>query len=103
MKLLPEPIVFEWDGGNTDKNLIKHNVTNKEAEEVFTDKENFVFEDKKHSQREVRYGLFGKTKHDRKLAIVFIIRNDKVRVITARAMSKPERRSYEKIKSDTKI
>ena len=37
MKVLSEPIRFEWDRGNVDKNLIKHKVTNSEIEEVFYD------------------------------------------------------------------
>ena len=29
---------FQWDIGNIDKNLIKHNVSNTECEEVFFNK-----------------------------------------------------------------
>jgi len=32
MKILPGPVVFEWDRGNFDKNFKKHKVTNEEAE-----------------------------------------------------------------------
>lgn len=95
MKILPEPVVFEWDKGNIDKNRIKHNVEVKEAEEAFENDPKFLFSDDKHSLEEKRYGIYGRTNNGRKLSIVFIVRNGKVRVITARDMSKVERRTYE--------
>lgn len=99
---MPSPIAFEWDKANIDKNFLKHNVAIKEAEEVFDNDQKFVFKDEKHSQVEDRYGIFGQTNKGRKLSIVFTIRKDKVRVITARNMSKKERRAYEEtIKKNT--
>lgn len=104
MKILPHPISFEWDKGNIGKNLIKHNVTDKEAEEVFGSKQNFIFEDVKHSLVEKRYMIWGVSKKDRKLAVIFTIRQDKIRIISGRDMHKKERREYEeKIQSNTKI
>lgn len=103
MRILPEPIKFEWDEGNIDKNLTRHGVTHKEAEEVFDNEPKFIFEDEKHSYKEIRYGLFGQSDKGRKLSIVFTIRNDKLRIITARDMSKRERRDYEEIKKNTSI
>jgi len=35
MTILPEPIEFDWDSGNKEKNWVTHAVMNKEAEEVF--------------------------------------------------------------------
>lgn len=95
MKILPKPIAFEWDRGNTDKNLLKHNVTNKEAAEIFSNEQKFLFRDERHSQGEERYGIFGQTDKGRKLSVVFTVRKDKVRIITARDMSKKERQAYE--------
>jgi len=106
MKILPEPVEFEWDRANRDKNLIKHNVTNKEAEEVFQGENVFIFKDETHSQLEERFGLFGETKKGSLLSVTFTIRRNKIRIITARDMSKRERREYEKIKKaqdDSKI
>lgn len=104
MKILPDPISFEWDKGNADKNYRKHDVINKEAEEIFTNKENFIFEDEKHSYIEKRYMIWGETKNKRKLSVFFTIRNNMIRIISARDMHKKERRSYEeKIKTYTKI
>lgn len=99
MKILPDSLTFKWDKGNFDKNLVKHGVTNREAEEVFENEPKFIFEDEKHSAIEKRYGLFGKTNKGKLLSIVFTLRDDKVRIITARNTSRRERKSYEKIKN----
>lgn len=103
IKILPEPITFEWDKGNIDKNLKKHKVSNKEAEQVFNDGSKFIFEDEKHSGEEIRYGLFGESDKGRRLSIVFAVRSDKLRIVTARDVSKRERREYEKIKKNSTI
>lgn len=104
MRLLPDPVSFVWDKGNIDKNYKKHKVANKEAEEVFENKPVFIFADEKHSISEKRYMIWGKTDKERTLTIFFTIRNDQVRIISARDMHKKERRNYEeKIKTDTKI
>lgn len=95
--------MFVWDEGNIEKNLIKHDVTTKEAEEAITNKPTFLFTDEGHSEREKRYGSYGITDKGRRLSIVFTIRSRAVRIITARDMSKKERRAYEKIKADSSI
>ncbi|HUB93807.1 MAG TPA: hypothetical protein VMB52_04865 [Verrucomicrobiae bacterium] len=35
MRILPDPLAFQWDFGNIDKNIKKHNVTVQETEELF--------------------------------------------------------------------
>lgn len=100
MKILPEPVSFIWDKGNIDKNLKKHKITNKEAEEAFENSPKFIFDDEKHSINEKRYMIWGKTDKDKLLSIFFTMRNDQVRIISARPMHKKERRAYEK-KSQT--
>ena len=96
IKVLPKVIAFEWDKGNIDKNLKKHKVTNQESEEVFFNIPIVFSEDKKHSVKEKRYMLWGKTNTSRKLTIFFTIRNNKIRIISARDMHKKERGEYEK-------
>ena len=95
-RILSGIIAFEWDKGNIDKNLKKHNVSNQEAEEVFFNKPIVFAKDKKHSIAERRYMLWGKTNVNRKLTIFFTIRKNKIRVISARDMHKKERGEYEK-------
>ena len=98
MKILQKALEFEWDKGNREKNLKKHNVTNKEAEEVFKSEKIIIFKDESHSQKEERYGIFGKSANNRLLSVIFTLRKDKVRIITVRNMSRKERKAYEKIK-----
>lgn len=102
MKILPEPIEFEWDKGNIGKNLIKHNVTDKESEEPFINKPNFILNDEKHSVTETRSMIWGVTNAGRKLSIIYTIRNNKIRIISARDMNTKERRAHEeKVKANT--
>jgi len=102
MKILPDVLIFEWDSGNREKNLLKHGVTNKEIEEAFIQKEQYILFDERHSTLEERYLLWGKMNTGKNLSIIFTIRRDQVRVISARVMNKKERRSYEeKIKTDS--
>lgn len=95
MKILPEPVVFEWDKGNINKNFIKHNVTDKEAEEAFSSKPPLVSKDIKHSRLEKRLQALGVTDQGRLLFVSFTIRNEKVRIISARDMNKKEVKIYE--------
>ena len=97
MRILPDPVLFVWDKGNLDKNLDKHEVTNKESEEIYQNKPLLVSEDKRHSKIEKRYQVLGKTDNDRLLFISFTVRKDRIRIISARDMSKKERKVYEKI------
>ncbi|OGG23878.1 hypothetical protein A3A79_01600 [Candidatus Gottesmanbacteria bacterium RIFCSPLOWO2_01_FULL_43_11b] len=98
MDILPEPLVFEWDTGNFDKNERQHGVTNKEAEEIFVHKPLLLLQDTVHSKGEMRYQVMGETGATRLLFIVFTVRKRKVRIISARLMDKKERRMYEKAK-----
>lgn len=104
MIILPDPLEFEWDKGNIDKNFKKHKVTNKEAEQIFINRPVFVLKDDKHSNSEKRHMIWGKTDNQRQLTVFFTIRKDRVRVISARSMNKKERREYEKkIEANTNI
>lgn len=96
IKILPEPISFEWDKGNIDKNLKKHGVANQEAEEVFSNEPLIIAEDIKHSKKEIRFHALGKTNRKRHLFISFMIRSIKVRIISVRDMNKKEEVIYEK-------
>ncbi len=105
MNVLPQPIAFEWDKGNIDKNLKAHNVTNQEAEEAFINEPVFSFQDDKHSSPSEKLGMiWGSTKKGRRLTIIYTVRNNIIRVISARDMNKKERREYEKkVKTNSNI
>ncbi len=87
---------FDWDEGNADKNWERHGVTNAECEQVFFHRPVLIAPDLKHSQGEERFAALGKTALDRTLTIVFTIRGTLIRVISARDMSRRERRVYER-------
>jgi uncharacterized protein len=96
MVIIKKPVNFEWDSGNVDKNKRKHNVNEKEAEEVFFDKNKVIYNDYFHSQQEKRYILLGQTRRERSLYIVFTKRGEKVRIISARDINKREVKLYKK-------
>lgn len=89
-----QPEGFEWDRGNENKNVVKHGVSNKEAEQVFFNNP-IIFDDKKHStKKEQRYYALGRTNSNKLPTIVFTIRNNNIRVISARPMGKREKEVY---------
>lgn len=94
MKVLPEPIQFNWDEGNKGKNK-KHGVKDNESEEAFFDKSRKMFKDKLHSGKEARYRIIGKTKEGRLLFIAFTVREKKIRIISARNINRKEVHLYE--------
>jgi uncharacterized DUF497 family protein len=66
-----------------------------ECEEAIIIEKKIIYEDAKHSSFEKRYLLLGQTNSERKLAIIFTIRENKIRVISARDMNKKEQIHYE--------
>lgn len=96
-------VAFEWDSGNIDKNYSKHGITPKETEEVFVNEDAIVLPDIKHSKKEKRRVIVGKTFEKKYIFIVFTIRKERVRVISARKMHKEEVEKYEKIKKNPKL
>jgi uncharacterized DUF497 family protein len=93
---------FDWDEGNSNKNWHLHAVTDGECEDVFFNLPLIISSDKAHSENEQRFYALGRTDADRWLFIAFIIRNNLIRVISARDMTKSEERIYaEKIKRAT--
>ncbi len=91
-----EIIGFDWDSGNIDKNFDKHGVSSVEIEEVFFDQDILLYFNDKHSITEIRYYALGQTFNDRLLYISFTLRSNKIRAISARDMSKNERKVYGK-------
>ena len=90
---------FEWDDGNIDKNWAKHHVSHSECEELFFNLPLLLADDKKHSDGEKRYYASGQTNTNRRLFIAFTIRENKIRVISARDMGQKEGKVYAKANS----
>ncbi|RBQ30483.1 hypothetical protein CRU92_12005 [Arcobacter sp. FW59] len=87
---------FDWDDGNIHKNEKKHNLKWQIIEELFFNEPLVLLEDKSHSNdKECRCVALGFTNDKQLLTVIFTKRKDKIRVISARTMSKKERIFYE--------
>lgn len=93
--IIAEVSGFDWDEHNTDKNRNKHGVEPTECEEVFFHQPLVVSPDVKHSDVEPRFHALGTTDRGRLLLLVYTVRDKKIRVISARDMSRKEREVYE--------
>lgn len=94
LDLLAECTGFEWDDGNKDKNWISHQVASSECEEIFFNQPLVVADNTLHSKDENRYYALGQTNTGRLLFISFTIRKKLIRIISARDMSRKERKVY---------
>ncbi len=72
-----------------------------EAEQALLNTPLVVNATSRHGAAEPRFIALGHTDAGRLLTVVFTVRGAKVRVISARAMSKKERKVYGKIQSGT--
>jgi hypothetical protein len=88
---------FQWDDGNTDKNVLGHDVTQSEAEEIFFHAPVVLLEDARHSITEQRFLIYGPMNAGLLLSAAFTVRANRLRVISIRDMSRQERRRYAKV------
>jgi uncharacterized DUF497 family protein len=86
---------FQWDDGNVDKNRVLHNAENWECEQVFFNATLLIGGDPEHSATKKRWAAFGHTDEGCPLNVVFTKGGNLIRVISARDMSRKERRFYE--------
>jgi hypothetical protein len=94
---------FDWDFGNAEKIINKHNVLPSEAEQMFFNEPLLLMDDIKHSQKETRYHALGVTDDLRLLHVTFTLRSEGtlIRVISARNMHRKERKVYEQIEKNS--
>jgi uncharacterized DUF497 family protein len=85
---------FERDDANATKIWERHAVTPSECEQVLLGRPLVTAPDIHHSRHEARYYALGRTGLGRRLFVVFTIRGDLVRVISARDMSRRERKVF---------
>jgi uncharacterized protein len=87
---------FEWDPAKAVANVRKHRVAFAEAMTAFADPLGGVLDDIAHSIEERRLVLLARSSRGRLLAVMFTERGpDRVRLISARPATRPERRIYE--------
>jgi uncharacterized protein len=86
---------FQWNEGKAASNWSKHGISFSEAETVFDDSLYIDFYDTDNSEDEDRYLIVGMSNEDRLLIVSYTERGSWVRIISAREVTKSERRIYE--------
>ena len=87
---------FEWDPRKARINLRKHGVSFTEAGTIFGDDLAITVSDPDHSDNEDRYITIGWSDRHRLLIVSHTDRGDRIRIISARELTKAERKEYEK-------
>lgn len=85
---------YEWDPAKNRANLAKHGVDFADAVAVFEDDFALTRPDPA-SRGESRFVTLGLDAFGRHLVVVFTERGARVRIISARLATKPERKAYE--------
>jgi uncharacterized DUF497 family protein len=88
-------MVFEWDPVKAGSNLSKYGVSFHEASTVFCDPLSVTFFDPDHSIDENRFITIGQSIVNRLLIVAHTDREDRVRIINAREVTRVERLIYE--------
>jgi uncharacterized DUF497 family protein len=85
---------FQWDAGNAPKVVASHSVTPGECEQVFFHEPLLIVPDPGHSKVEERWAAWGRTAEGRTLTVIFTLRGDRIRPLSARDMNRKERQRY---------
>ena len=86
---------FSWDPRKAGSNLNKHGVTFEEAVTVFGDPLSDTFPDPDHSLEEYRFVIIGSSESGKILVVAHTDDGEFVRLISAREVTREERKSYE--------
>lgn len=86
---------FEWEPRKAEINLRKHRVSFTEAGTVFGDELAITVPDPDHSKKEDRFITIGWSNRRRLLMVSHTDRGDKIRIISARELTRNERKAYE--------
>jgi hypothetical protein len=89
---------FEWDPLKAASNLKKHGVLFTEAATVFRDSLSITVYDPDHSLDEDRFIIVGMSHLSRLLLVAFAERKNRIRIISARKLTRSERRAYQEYK-----
>jgi uncharacterized DUF497 family protein len=85
---------FVWDPEKAEANRKKHGVSFDEASTVFRDPLARLVDDPEYSGEEERFVLFGEAETGRLLAVMHTDRGGRLRLISAREMTRSERSQY---------
>jgi uncharacterized protein len=87
--------LFEPNPLKAKKNLAKHGILFEEAQTVFLDDLSFSSQDPDHSHDEERLIIFGRSSLGNFLAVSYVERSGRIRIISARKLTKREIKLYE--------
>ncbi len=85
---------FEWSPEKAEANLNKHGVSFAEASTVFDDPLSITVFDPDHSADEDRFIIVGTSQAGRLLMVAHTERGDTIRIISARLLTRTERKAY---------
>jgi uncharacterized DUF497 family protein len=88
-------IAFAWDPEKARNNLQKHGVAFSEAATVFRDRLSVTISDPDHSNVEDRFITIGISASGRLLMVAHTDRENGTRIISARELTRKERKAYE--------
>ena len=91
-------MIFEWDLEKAAANLDKHQISFHDAATVFADALSTTFPDPDHSEGERRFLTIGACENGTLLVIAHTEQDDTIRIISARPVSRHERKFYEEEK-----
>ncbi len=91
-------MIFEWDANKANANLEKHQVSFHEAATVFADPLSRTFPDPDHSEGERRFLTVGTSGSGALLVIAHTETDETIRIISARRVTRLERKYYEEEK-----
>lgn len=91
---------FEWDAQKAGQNLVKHGVSFDEASTVFGDPLAGTIFDPRHSSDELRFVTIGLSTSQRLIVVAHAERDDRIRIISARRVTRRERGKYESTPQD---
>jgi uncharacterized DUF497 family protein len=86
---------FEWDENKAEENIRCHQVSFEEAATVFSDPLSVTAYDPDHTIDEDRYITIGWSNRRRLLMVAYTERGDNIRIISARELTRNERKAYE--------
>ena len=86
---------FSWDPKKAAANLKKHGVSFEEASTVFHDVLSVTGSDPDHSAEERRFVTFGNSSQGRLLVVAHSDEGEYIRIISARLVTRRERKIYE--------
>lgn len=86
---------FSWDPVKAAANITKHGVSFEEAATVFGDPLSETYDDPDHSVGEKRFIMIGRSKNGKLLFISHADEGERIRIISARRLTRSEKKQYE--------